>query len=187
MRRFTQNYKALCTKSETLHLARFGWLTEVEQAIVLAKIYQGTSKTLVFQIMSRNVRSGSISGKRMSISGAQPGYPSAQPNQYTVAEMDTDVPYATAIVHVDEVNGKNRIMEAKMQGSSDNLAGQSQGIKHWPSGLREKLIQTFKKPPNERRGGEYLARYEWPEGLKSTIFKSCKKIPLRFFIIDDSG
>lgn len=123
----------------------------------------------------------------MSISGAQPGYPSAQPNQFTIAEADMDMPFATAVAHVDEANEKHRIFEAKAQNSSDNLAGQSQGIQDWPLGLRNKLIQTFKKPPNERRGGEYLARYEWPDGLKSTIYKSCKKIPLRFFIIDDSG
>ena len=141
--------------------------------------------------MSRRAsRSGSFSGKsthRMSISGAQPGYPSAQPNQFTIAEADMDMPFATAVAHVDEANEKHRIYEAKAQNSSDNLAGPSQGIQDWPLGLRNKLIQTFKKPPNERRGGEYLAQYEWPQGLKSTIYKSCKKIPMRFFIIDDSG
>lgn len=138
----------------------------------------------------RTSRSGSISGKsghRMSISGAQPSYPSAQPNQYTFAEVDMNMPYATAVVHANELDEKHRVAEAKAQNSSDNLASSSQGIKHWPPALRDKLIHTFKKPPNQRRGGDYLTRYEWPEGLKSTIYRSCKKIPMRFFIVDDSG
>lgn len=139
---------------------------------------------------SKASRSGSISAKsghRMSISGAQPGYPSAQPNQFTVVVAEMNMPYATAVVHADELDQKHKIMEAKAQGSSSSLMSPSQGIRQWPPALRDKLIQTFKKPPNKRRGGDYLARYDWPQGLKETIYKSCKKIPLRFFIIDDSG
>jgi hypothetical protein len=59
--------------------------------------------------------------------------------------------------------------------------------KAWPPGLRKKIIEGCKKKVNEAKGREFLSRYHWPEGLKQTIIKSCKKLPLRFFIVDDSG
>ena len=60
-------------------------------------------------------------------------------------------------------------------------------INTWPQGLRDQVIRTFKKPPNDVRGKLFLNNYQWPSGLQDTIFKSCKKIPMRFFIVDDSG
>ena len=71
--------------------------------------------------------------------------------------------------------------------SSHEKASHTHGIKQWPSALREQLVRTFKRAPDERKAGDFLGMYNWPDGLKSTVFKSCRKIPLRFFIIDDSG
>jgi len=119
----------------------------------------------------------------MSISNASPGDPSRK-GTYAVAEVDMDMgmemPTATVISRANDLAEKHKAMESKAQESSD-------GIKRWPPALRDKIVQTFKEPTNERKGGEYLSRYDWPDGLKVTIYKSAKKIPLRFFIIDDSG
>jgi hypothetical protein len=34
---------------------------------------------------------------------------------------------------------------------------------------------------------EYLSRWQWPVGLQDTFIRNLSKIPLRFFICDDSG
>jgi len=40
---------------------------------------------------------------------------------------------------------------------------------------------------NEVAAREYLNRCEWPVGLQDTFIRNLSKIPLRFFICDDSG
>lgn len=40
---------------------------------------------------------------------------------------------------------------------------------------------------NEQAVTEYLSSNDWPQGLISAFIKSMKKIPIRFFILDDSG
>jgi hypothetical protein len=69
----------------------------------------------------------------------------------------------------------------------EHAGANTHNIKQWPPALREKLVQTFKRPHDERKAGALLDLHDWPDGLKATIYKSCKKIPLRFFIVDDSG
>lgn len=104
--------------------------------------------------------------------------------EYAVA--DIDVPMAVVLPEGDKVSEKYQHQHNHHTGS-DHVGANTHNIKQWPPVLREKLVQTFKKPHDERRAGELLRTYDWPEGLKSTVYKSCKKIPLRFFIVDDSG
>ena len=40
---------------------------------------------------------------------------------------------------------------------------------------------------NEAGLREYLNAHRWPVGLQDAVFKSLSRIPMRFFIIDDSG
>ena len=40
---------------------------------------------------------------------------------------------------------------------------------------------------NEAGMREYLSAHNWPVGLQASIGKVLQKIPMRFFIIDDSG
>lgn len=40
---------------------------------------------------------------------------------------------------------------------------------------------------NEEGARTYLQSYGWPSGLIQGFCKSCKKIPIRFFVCDDSG
>lgn len=103
---------------------------------------------------------------------------------YAVAEFEAydDVPTATVVAEDQELMSKHH------HSNSTHQAGAvTHGIKQWPPALRDKLIQTFKKPSDERKAGELLGLHNWPEGLKTTVYKSSKKIPLRFFIVDDSG
>jgi hypothetical protein len=105
------------------------------------------------------------------------------PMEYTQA--DVDVPMATIITDYDAVNEKTQ--SHPHHTGSEHAGANTHNIKQWPAPLRDKLIQTFKRPCDERRAGALLQTYDWPEGLKATVYKSCKKIPLRFFIVDDSG
>jgi hypothetical protein len=48
--------------------------------------------------------------------------------------------------------------------------------------------QASNSPINEGAIREFLsAKHHWPEGLQTQLVSSLKKIPLRFFICDDSG
>lgn len=99
---------------------------------------------------------------------------------FAVAEMVT----ATIIPEDTEDFEKHQHIH---HSGSEHIGANTHNIKQWPATLREKLVKNFKRPCDERRAGEWLGRHEWPEGLKGTVYKSVKKIPLRFFIIDDSG
>ena len=41
--------------------------------------------------------------------------------------------------------------------------------------------------PNEPRAREFLSRFGWPYGLQSLLINTIRKIPIRFFICDNSG
>lgn len=60
-------------------------------------------------------------------------------------------------------------------------------IKPWPPALRDAVVRSFKRQPDEQSGLKFLSKHDWPTGLSGTVFKSCKKIAIRFFIVDDSG
>ena len=34
---------------------------------------------------------------------------------------------------------------------------------------------------------EYLTAHRWPPGLHDAVYRSLVKIPMRFFVVDDSG
>jgi hypothetical protein len=60
-------------------------------------------------------------------------------------------------------------------------------VKPWANGLRKKIVDSFKLKTDEPKARQFLQKYRFPEGLVQTVFKSCRKLPLRFFIVDDSG
>ena len=57
----------------------------------------------------------------------------------------------------------------------------------WPSALRQACINNFTNGPNLSRAQEYLAAHNWPGGIQKALLKTLSKIPMRFFIVDDSG
>jgi hypothetical protein len=40
---------------------------------------------------------------------------------------------------------------------------------------------------NEMGAREFFGGHKWPIGLQDTFINNCKKIPMRYFICDDSG
>ena len=43
------------------------------------------------------------------------------------------------------------------------------------------------RPPNEAGCKRFLSEHGWPSGVQEALLKSVKKLPLRYFICDDSG
>ena len=122
-----------------------------------------------------------------------------------------DIPFATAVT-VDEYEnsasfGRNAKMGGKGKGgsSASSSAGtlatapsattdnspletpSGKQAKDWPAGLIDAVVKTFNRPPDEVEGRRLLSSHGWPSGLQETFFRSCRKIPIRFFIVDDSG
>ncbi len=62
-----------------------------------------------------------------------------------------------------------------------------QPAKPWPATLKKKVVEALKCKANETAGRDYLSRHNWPSGLKDALIKSIRKMPVRFFIVDDSG
>jgi hypothetical protein len=58
----------------------------------------------------------------------------------------------------------------------------------WPKGLLDAVIRTFDRDIDKVAARDFLCRKNgWPKGIAEALIKSCKKIPIRFFIADDSG
>ena len=41
--------------------------------------------------------------------------------------------------------------------------------------------------PNEDGAREFLSSLDWPRGLQDIFIRNIKRIPIRFFVCDDSG
>lgn len=57
----------------------------------------------------------------------------------------------------------------------------------WPEALRQRVRNKLSKQPNIEAGKSFLTKNGWPSGLQEAVIKSCRKIPVRFYIVDDSG
>ena len=57
----------------------------------------------------------------------------------------------------------------------------------WPKTLINEVTGTFERPVDVSNAKKFLGRHNWCRGMQSALIQSCKKIPIRFFIIDDSG
>lgn len=70
------------------------------------------------------------------------------------------------------------------QQSSDTIYVQAEAIP--VNGFNR---STASPPPscNETGAREYLGGHKWPLGLQNTSIQNLAKIPIRFFICDDSG
>lgn len=79
-------------------------------------------------------------------------------------------------------SGSQQKSPASSSGIRNNL------LKAWPPALRNHIVEKFRDGVvNIDRADDYLAKQNWPRGLRNTIIRSCKKLPLRFFLVDDSG
>ena len=53
--------------------------------------------------------------------------------------------------------------------------------------LINKVIESMDRKIDRRAGEKYLGNLGWSKGLMNCLFRSCDKIPIRFYIVDDSG
>eukprot|EP01039_Chlorochromonas_danica_P002769 gene2769-3023_t len=60
-------------------------------------------------------------------------------------------------------------------------------VNPWSDALREKIMLKLGAKPRAENGQAFLRRYQWPEGLQMELLHSCRRIPLRFYVVDDSG
>ena len=52
---------------------------------------------------------------------------------------------------------------------------------------RHSSLLISAEPVNEESAREYLREHSWPIGLQDPLLNEIKKIPIRYFICDDSG
>lgn len=63
----------------------------------------------------------------------------------------------------------------------------SEKVSIWPGALKQACVNSFSKGPNLTKAKEFLGSHDWPIGFQEALLKSISKIPMRFFIVDDSG
>lgn len=105
------------------------------------------------------------------------------------------VPLVEAVILSDEEGLKDRMVLKQPMLSSASTASDetkiptspSVALNRWPPRLCEAVMRTFTRDLFEKEGKSFLSMHEWPPGLQEALLKSCKKVPLRFFIVDDSG
>lgn len=68
-----------------------------------------------------------------------------------------------------------------------NPSDNTNGLKLWPHQLREQVMRTFDRQPNEELANKFFDKHKWPVGLRETVFKGVRKVAIRFYIVDDSG
>ena len=57
----------------------------------------------------------------------------------------------------------------------------------WPKSLQKAVISSFKRKPDAAGARKFLNSNYWPCGLIEAFILNVEKVPIRFFIIDDSG
>lgn len=57
----------------------------------------------------------------------------------------------------------------------------------WPKALIKEVTGTFDRPVDAPNAKKFLGYHNWCKGMQNALVQNCKKIPIRFFIIDDSG
>ncbi len=57
----------------------------------------------------------------------------------------------------------------------------------WPKSLQKAVVSSFKRKADASNTRKFLDSHNWPSGLVEAFLLSVEKVPIRFFIIDDSG
>jgi hypothetical protein len=109
-------------------------------------------------------------------------------------DFPTDIPIPTVTaVAIEDLGDKNagiyyaRTEDSEFEGMTSNQSESAPRSRQWPSKLRKAVTRSFKRGPNERMTRQYLSDHHWPNGLVEAFLSSIQKVPIRFFIIDDSG
>jgi len=93
----------------------------------------------------------------------------------------SSIPTATATLSTLDItiNNDNSIIEKASKSPKRIIDSSNQSSSSSLSFLSVKL--------NEDNTNKFLKSHEWPDGLIKAFIRSCKKIPIRYFICDDSG
>ena len=60
-------------------------------------------------------------------------------------------------------------------------------LQRWPQSLLKAVIDALQQPPNDAAVRSFLKKNDWPKGLIEALLRDINRVPVRFFIIDDSG
>lgn len=110
--------------------------------------------------------------------------------------------YVEAVPVIEEVDDPNQIQQQRRRraprgsvsgpstigpaASLAAIAGQNTSSTNATAGLPP--VSSLLTPiVDERATKAYLSRYRWPRGLQMALLKNLTKVPVRFFVCDDSG
>jgi len=116
-----------------------------------------------------------------------------RPQEYNEDEGDqAATPIATAVAIEDDfLKADFRKPHAsnisKVKTEVETEVVRTSQLKQWPAKLKNAVLDCLDRPVNETAGHKYLERHKWPLGLRKALIKNCRKVPLRFYIVDDSG
>lgn len=131
----------------------------------------------------------------------QDNIPIIEATVVTTAPMDDleDEEFANFVRKADKSRAKssqnlraksNRALERipSNQSNNNNKSFRGNLPKAWPPALRKRIIDKLRDNYIDgAKADKFLAKHNWPRGLRDTVARSCTKLPLRFFLVDDSG
>lgn len=100
-------------------------------------------------------------------------------------EQDNIPIAAVTAIAVDQYFKASSMSSEKVVETSSS--SQIPRVRGWPKALRQAVLSTFTKKPNIEKAREFLEKNSWPSGLIEAFCANITKIPIRFFLVDDSG
>ena len=123
---------------------------------------------------------------RIAIATATPVIANALSAPFTEDELNPKAPtkkgtFAGLNTSPGQALGKSHALEAPVSPSKRKLKGSALAPGEKPH------ASSFYVPPDEAGIRKYLAKAGWPRGLQQAVIDTAHKIPIRYFITDDSG
>ena len=87
--------------------------------------------------------------------------------------------------YIKSSNASSTVLETLP--SSTLKVSEGNRSRKWPKSLQQAVVSSFKRKPDEEHTRKFLNSYHWPSGLIESFLLTVEKVPIRFFIIDDSG
>ena len=80
-----------------------------------------------------------------------------------------------------------KINEAEATVEEEKKRANDSHLQRWPRSLLMAVTEAIGQPPNDAAVRSYLKSKDWPKGLIEALLKDINRVPVRFFVIDDSG
>lgn len=103
-----------------------------------------------------------------------------KPSSRNIDGHFSNITTAVASTPFDQFNGNNL-------NNTDTIAESREYSSKWDENLKTSILTAFKRNIETSSAETFLTDNLWPKGLQLSCFKTCKKIPIRFFVVDDSG